>query len=225
MLAFTRGRQRQRRRLTRPSPSRCRTMAASPMAASISTSRPTPSPSTSPRSTTRRRAPTSTDHRRRRHRATCSTAADFGFSRRRDGNALVAVRITTLPSAGTLTLTRRRGDCRTVDQRSPTSMRACLPSRRPPMPTAPPTPPSPSRCRTMAAPPMAASISTRRPTRITINVAGGQRRAVGHQTSTITVGGRHRPRASRRPISASATRPTATRWRRSRSPPCRAPAR
>ena len=82
---------------------------------------------------------------------------------RQPGQRLAAVKITTLPTAGTLTLD---GAPVTAGQFVIAADIGAgnLASRRPPTPTAPPTPASPSRCRTTAAPPMAASTSTRAPT-------------------------------------------------------------
>jgi cadherin-like protein len=73
-------------------------------------------------------------------------AADFGFSDAADSpaNALLAVKITSLPGAGTLTSSA--ASCRSHRARTPT-VRA--------------TQPSPSRCRTTAGRPTVASISTR----------------------------------------------------------------
>ena len=95
------------------------------------------------------------------------TAADFGFSDPNDSpaNSLLAVKISTLPTAGTLT---DNGVAVTAGQFvSAADIAAGLlkftPGRRCQRRSA--TPASPSKCRTMAARPTAASISINRPTR------------------------------------------------------------
>ncbi len=94
------------------------------------------------------------------------TAADFGFSDVSDSpaNTLLAVTITTLPGAGSLT---NNGVAVTAGQSISladiTAGRLVFTPAR--TPTAPATRASPSRCRTPAAPPTAASISIRRRTR------------------------------------------------------------
>ena len=84
---------------------------------------------------------------------------------------------------------RRRGHGRASSSPSPTSLPASWCSRRRPTPTAPATPASPSRCRTTAAPPTAASISTSRANTMTINVTVGQRCAGGHRQHGHHAGG------------------------------------
>ena len=76
---------------------------------------PTRSRSTSPRSTTRRPART-TPSPPTRTAAYTLAAADFGFSdrQRQPGQRLAAVKITTLPTNGTLQAQRRRGHGRPV---------------------------------------------------------------------------------------------------------------
>ena len=100
------------------------------------------------------------------------TSADFGFSDTSDSpaNALAAVKITTLPAAGTLLNNGIAVECRRFGFRRRRSRRATWCSSRRPTPTAPAMPASPSRSRTTAAPPMAASIPMRSANTITINV-------------------------------------------------------
>ncbi len=76
------------------------------------------------------------------------TGGDFGFSDS-DANALAAVKITTLPGAGSLT---DNGVAVSAGQsiRSPTLPPESSNSSRPRTETAPTMPASPSRCRTMA---------------------------------------------------------------------------
>ena len=87
------------------------------------------------------------------------TAADFGFSDAADSpaNALSAVKITTLPGAGSLTdngVVVSAGDFISLADIAAGNL--C--SRRGPTPTARATRASPSRCKTTAAPPTAAWI-------------------------------------------------------------------
>ena len=94
------------------------------------------------------------------------TAADFGFSDPSDtpANNFLAVKITTLPTSGTLT---DNGMAVTAGQFIPVAdiMAGLLEFTPAPTPTARPTRPSRSRCRTTAARPTAASTPIRRPTR------------------------------------------------------------
>ena len=118
------------------------------------------------RSTTLPPAPT-TRSRTLEDTAYTFTAADFGSptAQRFAGQHAEGRQDHALPAAGTLIQQQRAvfaGQFVTGQRhRQP----AASSSSRPPTPTARPTPASPSRCRTTAARPMAASISTRPPTR------------------------------------------------------------
>ena len=152
-------------------------------------------------------------HRQDRHHA---RGHDLHVQRRRlrlhrperhPGDDFAAVKITTLPAAGTLTLNGvavTAGEVVSV----PTSPPASSSSRRRPTPTAPATPASPSRCRTTAARPTAASTSIRRANTMTINVTVGQRRAGGHEQDGHDARG-HGLHLHARPTSASPIRTTA----------------
>ncbi len=94
-------------------------------------------------------------------------------------------KITTLPAAGTLTAQRRRRHRRPVRLGRRHQRRPAACSRRRPTPTARATPASPSRCRTTAARPTAASISIQRRSTMTVNVtavndAPGRHEQHGH---------------------------------------------
>ena len=152
----------ERRAATRASPSRCRTTAARPTAAWTSIRRANtmtinvtavndaPAGRTTRSTTLRGHARTPSP------RPTSASAI-----RRRPATRSLAVRITTLPALGALTLNGvagRRGADR-LGGRHRRRQAAC--SRRPRTRTAPATRASPSRCRTTAARPTAASISIR----------------------------------------------------------------
>ena len=105
-------------------------------------------------------APAGTDthgHHARGHAPTPSPPRTSASpTRTMPGQHLLAVKITTLPAAGTLT---DNSVAVTAGQfvAAPTSPPACSSSPRRPTPTAPATRASPSRCRTTAAPPTAGS--------------------------------------------------------------------
>ena len=135
-------------------------------------------------------------------------AADFGFSDPNDSpaNALLAVKIATLPGAGSADRQWQCGDGGTVRRRLPTSRPASWCSTRPPMPTATATPASPSRCRTMAA--RQWRRSRPEPQHDHRQRHAGERRAERARTRRSPPT-RTPPTPSRRPTSASAIRTTA----------------
>ena len=106
-------------------------------------------------------------------------------------NALTAVKITTLPGAGSLTNNGALVTAGRLRQRGRHRRRQARSSPRRPTPTGPATRASPSRCRTTAAPPTAAWTSIQPPNTMTIDVTAVNDAPAG-ANNTVTHQRRHR---------------------------------